>query len=87
MPMTPDGKPLPYEDEKMAAAERNMPSEEPPMEEPPMEEPPMEAPAAAQTYTLNPEIAAQAAQNPEVAQQIEQLVQQGILVPAEGAMA
>ena len=91
MPVDPKtGEKLPYaskEEEYMAAAESNMPSEEMPPEAPPAEAPPAEAPAAAQTYTLNPEIAAQAAQNPEVAQQIEQLVQQGILVPAEGAMA
>lgn len=83
------------EEEYLEAAKNNMPPEAsaemppemPPEEAPPAEAPPVEAPAAAQTYTLNPEIAAQAAQNPEVAQQIEQLVQQGVLVPAEGAMA
>jgi hypothetical protein len=89
MPMTPDGKRLPYNEDYMEAAKKNMapeemPPEEGPAEEMPPEEMPPEGPSATLSLSLTPEAIEQLS-DPKNKEALEKLIQDGIVAMEKGA--
>lgn len=84
MPMTPDGKRLPYNEDYMEAAKKNMAPEEMPPEEGPAEEMPPEGPSATLSLSLTPEAIEQLS-DPKNKEALEKLIQDGIVAMEKGA--